>query len=397
MCGELLPAQSDWPVYRSNSALNSCSTGALDFDVVEPAQPFEKQWPDHSLGDEILAAPVVEHGLLIVCSRRGGLHILNQFTGEPLADLRIASGNCEDCSAAVCGSMLVATGGDRIVAFNLLRAFEGWLAGRFRLAEAWHAPLATADYVLRPLNMLGARSGDRPALLVCAADANGGVLSCFALDTGEPLWTEPARLPAAVSAPAIGDDDAIYTVAADNRVYRVCSRTGHWQASTPLHGVANIDVAPAWFDDTFYFFDEGGGLCACHTSGADLSPARAAELNLHGVKGLAVSSRGILVCHGVGLTKLSLGGQLIWGADSSMGPMSGSPVIAGDCGLAVAQNRSVAYLCDLKGGFLRLHRSLICDDMNVASPAFAGDVLYTCSLHGTISALRVQTVNGGSA
>jgi hypothetical protein len=76
-----------------------------------------------------------------------------------------------------------------------------------------------------------------------------------------------------------------------------------------------------------------------------------------------------------------------------MTAMSSSPVLAGDCGFGVGQDRSVVYMCDFKGTFLRFHQFLLGEDRNLAPPAFAGNVLYTCSLHGELNALRVNTVN----
>lgn len=120
--------------------------------------------------------------------------------------------------------------------------------------------------------------------------------------------------------------------------------------------------------------------------------SRLSELTLLGVKGFAVSPRGVLVSYGRGLTRLSLGGQLIWRPDPSIESMSGSPVLAGDCGLGVGQNRGIVYLCDFKEAFLRFHQFLATEDSNWAAPAFAGRVLYTCSRRGELNALKVNAM-----
>jgi outer membrane protein assembly factor BamB len=340
------------------------------------------------LGEEVVAPPILDHGLFIVCSRKGAFYMLNRFTGERLTDVRLGEG---DCFALVAGRTLLAGAGNRVVAYDLLGAFQNWTAGRFRLAERWRKTLK-AGPIQYPLNRLAGQDAETGSILACISGAEGSVIHCLDIETGEERWPTPAAIPAAASAPAADEDGNAYVIAADHRVYRISGDSGALTASEPVANPVRTDVAPAWLDSTLYFFDEEGALCACRTDTGDgFTPARVSELTLLGVKGFATSPRGVLVSHGRGMTKLSLGGQLIWRADPSMGGMSSSPVLAGDCAFGVGQNRSVLYLCDFKGTFLRFHQFLLTEDVNLAPPAFAGRIIYTCSLHGYVSALKVHT------
>lgn len=390
VCGRSLKANPEWPVYRHDPAFSAFAPAPLDFDSVPPASQFERPWAEVSLGEEVVAPPILEHGLLIVCSRKGAFYVLNRFTGERLVDVRLGEG---DCFALAAGRTLLAAAGNRIVAYDLLSAFQNWTAGRFRLSERWRKTLK-AGPILYPLNRLARADAETGlgSILACTGGADASLIHCLDIETGEERWPAPAAIPAAASAPASDEDGNAYVVAADHRVYRIAGDSGALMASEPAANPVRIDVAPGWLDSTLYFFDEEGALCACRTDTGDgLTPSRVSELALLGVKGFATSPRGVLVSHGRGLTKLSLGGQLIWRADPSMGGMSSSPVLAGDCAFGVGQNRSVLYLCDFKGTFLRFHQFLLTEDINLAPPAFAGRVIYTCSLHGDVSALRVNT------
>jgi outer membrane protein assembly factor BamB len=388
VCGRPLKTNPEWPVYRHDPAFSAFAPAPLDFDSVPPNSQFARLWPEASLGEEVLAPPVVEHGLLILCSRKGAFYVLNRFTGERLTDVRVGEG---DCFALIGGRTLVAAAGNRVVAYDLLSAFQSWTAGRFRLPERWRKTLK-AGPIQYPLNRLAGLDAETGSILACTGAADGSLIHCLNLETGEDRWPAPAAIPAAASAPAADEDGNAYVVAADHRVYRIAGDSGALTASEPLTNPVRTDVAPAWLDSTLYFFDEEGALCACRTdSGDGLTPSRVSELTMVGVKGFATSPRGVLVSHGLGMTRLSLGGQLIWRADRSMGGMSSSPVLAGDCAFGVSQNRSVLYLCDFKGTFLRFHQFLLTEDNNLAPPAFAGRVIYTCSRHGDVSALKVNT------
>ena len=386
-CGEWLSATHEWPVYRNDSAFDAYSDRPLEFDAVAGTHPrFEKLWPDLNLSEEILAAPVVEHGLLVVCSRRGGIHLINRFTGEPLVDFRL--GGAGEYSVLFCGETLVASGPDQIAAYDLLSGFNEWTHGRFRLNQNWHCTTPGMAGLLQPLS-LAPGNGVPPAVIVCVCRDGGAAVSALDLKTGEPRWEEPVMLPATASAVAVADDGCGYAVTQNGHVYRIDLTSGQWLASQPASTGLRVDIAPVWIDQTLYFIDEESRLCACHTGGARMKPAQASDLRLLGAKGLAGSRRGILVAYGAGLAKLSLGGQLIWRADTSMGAIGGSPVIAGDCGFGVGLNRSVLYFCDFKGNFLRFDQFLIGEDANWAAPALAGGVIYTCSLHGSVSATRI--------
>jgi hypothetical protein len=355
----------------------------LDFDAVLASEPFKRLWPSVNLGGEVVATPVVDHGLLVVCTRRGAVHVLNRFTGEQLASLKLAEGFC---FALIHQHMLIVTNGNRVFGYDLLESFRNWTLGRFRLTERWHQSLET-EMLSHPPNSL-----TEDSFLVCSEANQGMVLHCLKCADGEPYWSKPARVPVRTSAPVSDFAGSAYLLGTDRKVHRVDAGSGAIEASASAATLLNVDVAPAWMDSTLFFLDDQGALCSCRTDSDSMVPARVSELTLLGVRGFALSPRGILVSHGRGLTKLSLSGQLIWPADLSMNPMSSSPVLVGDCGLAVAQDRSVAYLCDFKGPFLRFHQFLVTNDLNLAPPAFAGNVLYTCSLRGEVNALRVNTM-----
>jgi outer membrane protein assembly factor BamB len=377
----------EWPVYRNNPTYTAYSPSRLDFDLIPPSQQFERLWPDVSLGEEVMAPPVADHGLLVVCSRKGAVYVLNRFTGERLADVRLGEG---ECSALISGRSLIVAAARRIVAYDLLGAFQNWSNGRFRMIERWHFTVDSGP-ILHPPNKL-ARQGAESVLICCSAP-DGTLVHCLDIESGEPRWQAPAAFPGNVSAAVSAEDGNAYVVASDRKIYRIVGDSGALEASLQMANSLRTDIAPAWLDSTLLFFDEEGALCACRTDTSDgMTPARVSELTLFGVKGFAASPRGVLVSHGRGLTKLSLGGQLIWRADPSMGGMSSSPVLAGDCGLGVVQNRSIVYICDFKGAFLRFHQFLVTEDVNMAPPAYAGRTLYSCSLHGQLNALRINTI-----
>lgn len=383
-CGKPVGEQVEWPVYRRNPGFDSFSPAPLDFDSISPSQQFERLWPPVTLGkgEEVLAPPVVEHGLLIVCTRKGVVYVLNRFTGEQLATLPSTEGLS---FALVSGDTLAIAGGNRVATYNLREAFRSWIAGHFKLAEVWRKTLDSGS-VVHPLNALTPKS-----LLVCSGGPGKVTVHCLDTETGETRWLTPVVIPTGASAPVCDDQGNAYLLGSDRKVHRIASGSGTVEASASASNPLRIDIAPTWMDSILFFFDEEGALYSCRTDVGGMTPARVSELTLLGVKGFAVSPRGILVSHGRGLTKLSLGGQLVWSADPSMYPMSSSPVLAGDCGMGVTLERSVIYLCDFKGTFLRFHQFPSADDQNLAPPAFAGDVLYTCSHHGELNALRVVT------
>lgn len=346
-------------------------------------------WPEVALRAEVVAPPIVEHGLVAVCSRRGTVYVINQFSGERLADLRAGNG---ECFALISNHTLVIAGDDQVTAYDLLEGFRHWSSGRFKLGELWRTTL-NGDMVAHPINRIDHDS----VLLVCVREKSSASVHRLDMKTGEPRWEMPVSVPVMTSAAVVDDARNAFLLAADQKVYRISGDTATVEVSRSTAIPLRIEIAPAWQDSTLYFFDEEGALCCCRTgAGEELIPARVSELTLLGIKGFAVSPRGVLVSHARGLTKLSLSGQLIWAADPSMAAMSSSPVLAGDCGFGVGVDRSVVYMCDFRGPFLRFHQFLLAEDLNVAPPAFAGNVLYTCSLHGELNALRVNTESGRS-
>src|SRR5437868_1089298 len=70
-CGNQLAVTPEWPVYRNNSTFASFSPAPLDFDSVSHSKQFDRLWSAVGLSAEVVAPPIAEHGLLIVCSRKG--------------------------------------------------------------------------------------------------------------------------------------------------------------------------------------------------------------------------------------------------------------------------------------------------------------------------------------
>lgn len=388
-CGKAVSANGEWPVYRKDPALDAFSPASLDFDSISPSWPFERLWPSVSLGfgEEVIAPLLAEHGLLVVCTRKSRLCVFNRFTGELLADLKIGE---RECYAAICGRTLVAGSGSRVVAYDLLAAFRGWSEGRFRLIELWHKELPGGE-ILQPLNRTG-KGANPESLLVWVGSLEKASIYSLDLSTGAERWKTPAVISATTSGPVVDDAGNAYVVADDRKVYRIAFDSGEMHASRPAANPLRADVAPAWVDSTLFFFDEEGALNSCRTDDG-LIPVRASDMALFGVRGFATSSRGLLVAHGRGLSKLSLGGQLVWAADGAMTGMGSSPALAGDCGFGITEDGSRLCLCDFKGSTLRFHQLAIVNDRNLAPPAFAGRVIYTCSFHGEVSALRVKTAD----
>jgi hypothetical protein len=160
------------------------------------------------------------------------------------------------------------------------------------------------------------------------------------------------------------------------------------KAEAPFRLAAS--VAPVWSDDQLLFFDEDGSLCACVASDdGPTTPRRISETRFLGVRGFAVSPSGVLVSHGRGLSKLSLGGRLMWQADASMEPIGGSPIIAGGCGIGVSRERNILYICDFQGPALSFQAVGLPAGLNRTSPAFCDNVVYSCSSPGVVSAVRI--------
>lgn len=381
-----MPAYTEWPLYRKDSALNAFSQTPLDFDLIA-APHLERLWPALSLGfgEEVIAPLLAEHGILAVCTRKGNLSILNRFTGERLADLKVGK---SDCFAAISGRTLIAGSGRDVIAYDLLAAFQEWSAGRFRLNELWHKKLDGDGEVLQPLNCVS-KNLQNESLLVWLGGPENVTIYCLDIQSGEERWKSPAVIPAVASAPTSDDNGNAYVVAEDRKVYRIAIDSGMMEVSRAAGYPLRTDIAPAWLDSTLFFFDEEGALNSCRTDNG-LIPVRASDMTLFGVRGFATSPRGLLVAHGRGLSKLSLGGQLIWSADGTMNGMSSSPVLSGDCGFGVTEERSVLCLCDFKGAILRFHPFAITNSRNLAPPAFAGNVIYTCSFNGEINALKIK-------
>jgi outer membrane protein assembly factor BamB len=386
-CGKELTASAEWPVFRKSPALDAFSPSALEFDSVSASDHFERLWPVGQLrsGEEVVAPLVLDHGLLVICTRAGTMYILNRFSGERLAELKLGD---EESFALISGRVLVAASGRRVVAYDLLAAFRAWNAGRFRLTELWEKTLESGA-ILQPLN----RSGQGlEALLVWAGDPEQASIHCLDIGTGEERWKSPAMIASPASAVVADHEGNAYVVTGDSKVLRIAFDCGQIETSKRASRPLRVDVAPAWVDSTLFFFDEEGVLSFCRTDNG-MIPTPASDLAFFGVRGFATSPRGILVAHGQGLSKLSLSGQLIWSADGSMTGMSSSPLLAGDCGFGVTEERSVLCLCDFKGSALRFHQFAITDDLNLAPPAFAGRSIYTCSFHGEVSGLKVKTTN----
>jgi hypothetical protein len=88
---------------------------------------------------------------------------------------------------------------------------------------------------------------------------------------------------------------------------------------------------------------------------------------------------------------LSFTGRPLWTGEGGMDAGGSAPVIAGDIGLGIAQNRNILYVCDVRASSPRYRQFQIETGQMVAGPAFVDGVLYTCSLDGRVSSARIQT------
>ena len=315
VCGRPLKGNPEWPIYRHDSAFSAFAPAPLDFDWVPPSSQFERLWPEVSLGEEVVAPPILDHGLLIVCSRKGAFYMLNRFTGERLTDLRLGEG---DCFALVAGRTLLAGAGNRVVAYDLLGAFQNWTAGRFRLAERWRKTLK-AGPIQYPLNRLAGLDAETGSILACISDAEGSVIHCLDIETGEERWPTPAAIPAVASAPASDEDGNAYVIAADHRVYRISGDSGALTASEPVAIRAYRCGARVAGLYLIFLRRRGRALRVPYRYRGWLHAGACFGTDASGRQGLWTSPRGVLVSHGRGMTKLSLGGQLIWRGESKHG------------------------------------------------------------------------------
>jgi hypothetical protein len=203
---------------------------------------------------------------------------------------------------------------------------------------------------------------------------------------------EPVALPGAVSSPQVDDAGNAFFVAADS-IIRVDRGARECGPIAKLPCAVRPEIPPALADGGLLFAAEDGTVWTCNAAGPTLCPRPLSEAHLFGLSGFAVSPLGIFVAHAKGLSKLSLGGQVVWKADPAMEGVRAAPLVAGQCGFGVTQNSSTLYCCDFRERFLRFYRTPLADDETLAAPAFAGRTVYSCSLHGNFTAMRVALRN----
>ena len=393
-CGSPFVRKPEWPYVQRDSGRTGYVPADLTYDRFESSNGSQSPllWPEQSIGrgsERFTASLVAEHGLLAACSTLGMVTILNRFTGQVLDAWNVGQGVEGEYTALFCGDWLVA-GGDRTVeAVPLASVFRAWEDMSFRLpAHKWKAQL---DEPVR-WSLIACESGpDAGHILAVTSTATGSRVYCMKIGSDEPVG--PARyieLPP-IGPPVWGAAGKAYAITSDGHVAQIDVEAGKYIKSKDRIEEPDLNNAPLWQDDNLYFFNLAGNLCACATTREEApgTPTRISELKLINVRGFSVSPLGVLVSNGSGLALLSRTGQRLWRSNNEIDACGGPPVIVGSVGAGAGTNQSVLYLCDLRGGSFRFRPRKIGGGPIAAPPAYAEDVVYTCSLEGNINAVPI--------
>jgi hypothetical protein len=393
-CGEPLPIDREWPRFRRTPELDAFAPSVLEYESIDPARQFEPLWPAVLLGNgkhEVIAALAAEYGLIVVVSRQGFVYILNRLTGEPLAETRIADSIDSDCGPLIEDGTLVLTGNDCVLAFDLIASLRAWVTGRFQLIPKWERRFS-GEAVVHVTAGSPEKTKSRSVLSV--TQASGGEFHLWWIDMAAGTLTsdEPISLPGTVSIPRVDDAGNAFFVLADG-IIRVDLGAREGGPIAKISSAARPEIPPAVMDGSLLFAAADGTVWTCNATGPNLCPRPLSDVHLFGLAGFAVSPLGIFVAHAKGLSKLSPGGQVAWKADPAMEGVRAAPLVAGHCGFGITQNSSTLYCCDFRERFLRFYRTPLSDDETLAAPAFAGGTVYSCSLHGNLTATRVALRN----
>lgn len=394
-CGKPIGSSSEWPSTRGDYEFTAYVPFSTEFDALAAGDALPAPWPAQAgPAGHVYTSPVSAHGLLIICSSKGQVTVMNRYQGGVLAEFPIGGdGQEQEYSALVAEHLLVVAGHRFVTAYNLLHSFKGWEGGGpFRMSQEWAYLLPPRERIRRSINRVSAGDGAGKAILFSTENGSERRVHAISEEHGTPLWRDPIAVPAAFSAPVSGEGSWAYAVGEDDRVHSIDIAAGTLKSSIPLAVPPDLNLAPVRQGDRLFFFDKEGALVTCAVgSGASGVPTRASEAKLQVVTGFAVGPLGILVSCSRGLAMLSFTGRPLWTGEGGMDAGGSAPVIAGDIGLGIAQNRNILYVCDVRASSPRYRQFQIETGQMVAGPAFVDGVLYTCSLDGRVSSARIQT------
>lgn len=395
-CGKRMVGSPEWPTTRGDFEFTAYVPFSTGFEALASADMLPQAWPTQAgSGRHQVLSPIVSaHGLLIVCSTRGRVTIMNRCDGSRLAEFSIGDeGEEGEYSALVAEHWLIAAGHRSVSAYNLLHSFKGWEAGGpFRMSREWTYLLPAGERIRRSINRVSTGSGDAKAILFTTENGSERRMHALSEEKGLALWKEPIVMAAALSAPVAGEGAWAYALGDDGRVHKIDVAGGTAQSSSPLAVPARVELAPVRQGERLFFFDVEGALVTCLCgSAAPGVPARSSDAKLHVVTGFAVGPLGVLASCSRGLAMLSFAGRPLWTGEGGMDAGGCPPAIAGDIGFGIAQNRNVLYVCDIRANSPRYQQFQLEAGPTLAGPAFVDGVLYTCSLDGSVSSTRIHT------